>query len=98
MNTYRLSELAEQDLEDIWVYITGQNPLASDKQIAQILNRLPMLAQFPDMGKKQDTLLQGLRSFPVKPYIVFYVKVEDGIEILRILHQSRDYESQFGNE
>ncbi len=98
MNTYRLSELAEQDLEDIWVYITGQNPLASDKQIVQILDRLPMLAQFPDMGKSQDALLQGLRSFPVKPYIVFYVKVEDGIEILRILHQSRDYESQFGNE
>jgi toxin ParE1/3/4 len=98
MNTYRLSELAEQDLEDIWVYITEQNPLASDKQIAQILNRLPMLAQFPNMGKKQDVLLQGLRSFPVKPYIVFYVKVEDGIEILRILHQSRDFESQFGNE
>lgn len=40
MNTYRLSELAELDLEDIWVYITGQNPLASDKQIAQILNHL----------------------------------------------------------
>ncbi|BAZ15757.1 plasmid stabilization system protein [Calothrix sp. NIES-4071] len=49
-----------------------------------------MLAQFPDMGKKQDALLQGLRSFPVKPYIVFYVQIEDGIEILRILHQSRD--------
>lgn len=98
MNTYRLSELAEQDLEDIWVYITGQNPVASDKQIGPILDRLPMLAQFPNMGKKQDTLLQGLTSFPVKPYIVFYVKIEDGIEILRILHQSRDLESQFGNE
>jgi toxin ParE1/3/4 len=98
MNSYRLSELAEQDLEDIWVYITGQNSVASDKQIAQILDRLPMLAQFPDMGKKQDGLLQGLKSFPVKPYIVFYVKIEDGIEILRILHQSRDFESQFGDE
>ncbi len=60
MNRYRLSTLAEQDLEEIWVYITGQNPLASDKQIAQILARLPMLAQFPDMGKKQDDLLKGL--------------------------------------
>jgi toxin ParE1/3/4 len=57
-----------------------------------------MLAQFPDMGKKQDYLLQGLRSFPVKPYIVFYVKIVNGIEILRILHQSRDFESQFESE
>lgn len=98
MNRYKLSQLAEQDLEDIWVYITGQNPLASDKQIAQILDRLPMLAQFPDMGKKQDGLLKELRSFPIKPYIVFYVKIVDGIEILRILHQSRDFESQFESE
>ncbi|OKH55655.1 plasmid stabilization protein [Calothrix sp. HK-06] len=81
------------DLEDTWVYITGQNPLASDRQIAQILDRLPMLAQFPDMGKSQDALLQGLRSFSVKPYIAFYVKIEDAIEILQILHQSRNFES-----
>lgn len=51
MNNYKLSHKAEQDLEDIWVYIAQQNQIAADKQIAQILNRLPMLAQFPDMGK-----------------------------------------------
>ncbi len=57
MNSYKLSCKAEQDLEDIWVYIAQQNQLAADKQIAQILNRLPMLAQFPDMGKTRDNLL-----------------------------------------
>lgn len=62
MNSYNLSRKAEQDLEDIWVYIAQQNQLAADKQIAQILNRLPMLAQFPDMGKTRDNLLQGMRS------------------------------------
>ncbi|BAZ69611.1 MAG: type II toxin-antitoxin system RelE/ParE family toxin [Pelatocladus maniniholoensis HA4357-MV3] len=95
MNRYRLSQQAEQDLEDIWIYLAQQNQLAADKQIAQILDRFPMLAQFPDMGIKRDDLLEGLRNFPVKPYIVFYTKISDSIEIVRILHKSRNIESQF---
>lgn len=95
MNRYRLSRQAEQDLEDIWTYIAQQNQLAADKQIAQILNRFPMLAQFPDMGKKRDDLMKELRSFPVKPYVIYYTKITDAIEIFRILHQSRDVESEF---
>jgi toxin ParE1/3/4 len=93
MNRYKISQLAEQDLEDIWVYIASNNQITADKQIAQILNRLPMLAQFPDMGKVRDDLGNQLRSFPIKPYIVFYIRLDDGIEIVRILHQSRDINS-----
>ncbi|MFB2768065.1 type II toxin-antitoxin system RelE/ParE family toxin [Pelatocladus sp. BLCC-F211] len=95
MNRYRLSQQAEQDLEDIWTYLSQQDQLVADQQIAQILNRFPMLAQFPDMGRKRDDLLKELRSFPVQPYVVFYTKISDGIEIVRVLHQSRDVESQF---
>ncbi|MEA5624700.1 type II toxin-antitoxin system RelE/ParE family toxin [Nostoc sp. UHCC 0251] len=79
MNHYRLSQQAEQDLEDIWTYLAQQNQIAADKQIAQILNRFPMLAQFPDMGKKRDDLMKELKSFPVKPYVVFYTKITDGV-------------------
>ncbi|MBD2364182.1 type II toxin-antitoxin system RelE/ParE family toxin [Anabaena minutissima FACHB-250] len=95
MNHYRLSQQAEQDLEDIWTYLAQQNQIAADKQIAQILNRFPMLAQFPDMGKKRDDLMKELKSFPVKPYVVFYTKITDGVEIFRVLHQSRDIEGEF---
>jgi toxin ParE1/3/4 len=95
MNRYRLSSQAEQDLEDIWTYLAEQDQIAADKQISQILNRFPMLAQFPDMGKKRNDLMKELRSFPVKPYLVFYTKITDGIEIFRLLHQSRDVKSEF---
>ncbi|GAB4159135.1 MAG: type II toxin-antitoxin system RelE/ParE family toxin [Cyanobacteria bacterium J069] len=93
MNRYRLSRQAEQDLEDIWVYIAERNPVAADLLLAKIFDRLPMLAQFPEMGRARDELLPSLRSFPVKPYIVFYRSTEKGLEIVRILHQSRDIES-----
>lgn len=94
MNRYRLSRQAERDLEDIWVYLTQQDELLADKQIAQILDRFPMLSQFPNMGKQRDDLMAGLRSFPVKPYIIFYNKITDGIEVVRVLHQARDIDSQ----
>jgi toxin ParE1/3/4 len=71
VNRFRLSRQAEQDLEDIWVYLAQQDELLADKQIAQILDRFPMLSQFPDMGRQRDDLLSSLRSFPIKPYIIF---------------------------
>ena len=95
MNRYKISQLAEQDLENIWVYLAQNNQIAADKQIANILNRLPMLAQFPDIGQVRDDLVEKLRSFPVKPYIVFYIQLDDGIEIVRILHHSRDIDRLF---
>lgn len=95
MIRFRLSRQAEQDLEDIWFYLVKQDELLADKQIAKILDRFPMLSQFPDMGRQRDDLLTGLRSFSIKPYIIFYAKIADGIEIVRVLHQSRDIETQF---
>ena len=95
MNRYKISQLAEQDLEDIWVYLAQNNQIAADQQIAKILNRLPILAQFPDIGKMREDLRDQLRSFPVKPYIVFYIKLDDGIEVVRILHHSRDIDHLF---
>jgi toxin ParE1/3/4 len=97
MNRYKISQLAEQDLEDIWVYLAQNNQIAADKQIANILNRLPMLAQFPDMGQIRDDLGEKLRSFPIKPYVVFYTNFDDEIEVVRILHQSRDIDRLFSD-
>lgn len=95
MNSYRLSKEAEQDLENLWVYLGERDDIAADRQVAKLLDRFPMLAQFPNMGISRDRLLEGLRSFPVKPYVVFYVLIPGGVEILRIIHQARDFEDQF---
>lgn len=98
MNRFRISNLAEKDLEDIWVYLAQQNEILADKKIAQILDKFPMLAQFPEMGRKQDELQTGLRSFPIKPYIIFYTQLPEFVEIVRIFHQSRDIQNQFSDD
>ncbi len=51
----------------------------------------------PKMGREQDTLLVNLRSFTFKNYLIFNQSFEGGVEILRVLHGSRDIESIFEN-
>jgi toxin ParE1/3/4 len=97
MNHFRISNLAEKDLEDIWVYLAKRNEILADQKIAQILDKFPMLSQFPNMGQKRDELQTGLRSFPIKPYIIFYIQTSEGLEIVRIFHQSRDIQNQFSD-
>lgn len=98
MNRFRISTQAEKDLEDIWVYLAQQDEILADRKIAQILDRFPMLAQFPNMGRRRDELQTGLRSFPIKPYIIFYTHIPEGLEIVRIFHQSRDIQSQLSDD
>ena len=44
-----------------------------------------MLAQNPFAGRARDELTANLRSFPVASYIIFYVPVADGIEVVRVM-------------
>ena len=53
------------------------------------------LAQMPGMGRKRDDLGKGLRSFPVTKYLNFYRQAKDDIEIVRVLHGSRNIEKFF---
>ncbi|GAB4180364.1 MAG: type II toxin-antitoxin system RelE/ParE family toxin [Coleofasciculaceae cyanobacterium] len=95
MSSFKLSTQAEQDLEDIWTYIAQDSEQAADALIDEIIQRFPKLVAFPDMGRKRDDLLEGLRSLPVKSYVLFYRRTQEGIEIFRILHGRRDIEGEF---
>jgi len=81
---------AETDLDEIWWYIAQNNPKNADNFLDFILEQCLFLAQSPYSGKKRDELLQDLRSFPVCNYLIFYFPLENGIEIVRVMHGSRD--------
>ena len=81
---------AEIDLDEIWWYIPQNNPENADNFLDFILEQCLFLAQSPYSGKKRDELLQDLRSFPVRSYLIFYFPLENGIEIVRVMHGSRD--------
>jgi len=86
---------AQADLDDIWWYIAQDNPDNADRFLGEIEQRFRALSQFPRMGANRDELMPLLRSFAVGNYVVFYLPVEDGIEIVRVLQGMRDIEAHF---
>ena len=52
-----------------------------------------MLVQDPLAGRERPELMPALRSFPVGNYVIFYVPVSDGIEVLRVMSGWRDVDA-----
>ncbi len=47
------------------------------------------------MGRDRSQLAAGLRSFPVGNYIIFYMPLPNGIEIIRVLNGAGDIDALF---
>jgi toxin ParE1/3/4 len=97
MPVVRVAAAAEEDLRGIWSYVAQQDPQAADKLVKAITRKFAVLRDFPLAGREQSRLLVNLRSFGVKGYIIFYQPFEGGVDILRVLHGSRDVERIFEN-
>jgi toxin ParE1/3/4 len=95
MQGVRLTDLARQDLNDIWDYVSQYNEYSANNLIIEITKKFVTLRDYPNIGKQQNNLLINLRSFPVKDYLIFYQSLDEGIEIIRVLHTTRDIEKAF---
>lgn len=91
----RSPESAE-DLVEIWQYIADYNEVAADKFLNEISTASKMLARNPKAGRERPEIGPKMRSFTVGRHIVFYRPIEGGVEIVRVLHCSRDIDSIFG--
>ena len=86
---------AESDLDEIWLYIAQDNPHNADRFLDRIQERCSVLVDFPQMGTSRDDLKAGLRCQPFGNYLIFYFPLEDGIDIVRVLHGARDVDALF---
>lgn len=67
--SYRLSGLAEQDLEEIWSYVAEDaSPATADRLIDAIVDRFELLGEQPRMGRLRPEFHVGVRSFAVERY------------------------------
>jgi toxin ParE1/3/4 len=95
MHTVRIANSAISDLHDIWSYVAQSDVEAASRLVKEIIRRFGFLRDNPFMGQQQAHLLVNLRSLHVKGYLIFYEPFEDRVEILRVLHGSRDVEAIF---
>jgi toxin ParE1/3/4 len=88
--SYRLSSLAELDLEEIWSYVAEDaSTNTADRLIDAVIERLELLAEQPGMGRLRPEFGAGVRSFVVENHVIYY-RHDDDVLIARILHGRRD--------
>jgi len=84
------SEFVTDDLDKAWLYLSEAVPEAADRWIDEINEVCELIAANPYVGSARNEIKVDLRLFPHKNYNIFYFPAENGVEIYRILHSSRD--------
>ena len=84
---------AEADILDIWDYIAEDSLDQADRWVDGLDEKLRLWAGQPLMGRERVELMPGLRSFPFGRYVVFYTALPDGIDVVRVMHSSRELDS-----
>jgi toxin ParE1/3/4 len=88
--------LAAADILDIWDHIAEDSIEQADRWVDKLDEKFELIATQPLMGRAREELAAGLRGFPFGRYVIFYTSLEDGIDVVRVLHSARDIDSAFG--
>ena len=95
--SYRFTEKAEQDLEEILRYISVDlvNPTAAQNLGRKIFEKIDVVRVFPDSGAPIDNEFladKAVRKLSVDNYVIYYKAHYDEkvISILRIVYAKRN--------
>lgn len=87
---YRLSPLAEADLEDIWLYTYKHWSLTqADQYHRELIVAIELLVKGIKTGRKAD-IRDGYWKYSVRQHLIFYRQTDVGLDVIRILHQRMD--------
>ena len=95
---------ARFDVIDIAFYIAEDSLEASDRFAEAVDVAYELLAEMPGMGTSRDysnPKLKGMRMSPVPGFVkhlIFYRATATELEVFRVLHGARDFESLFRPE
>lgn len=92
------SQQAREDLLSIWLYVAEDNPNAADRLLDVIGKKCDLLGENPKLGQARPDIAPKMRYFPVKNYVILYQEQPSGVEIVRVLHGSRDLEAIFHSD
>ncbi len=92
MKRYIVAPEAEQDLDDIKAYITDEaGARVARSVLKQIKDAVDFLSRTPGAGHQREDLTSApLKFWSVYSYLIIYKAAPRPIEIVRIVHGSRD--------
>ncbi|MFU0887733.1 type II toxin-antitoxin system RelE/ParE family toxin [Kluyvera sichuanensis] len=85
---YKLSNSAVEDFESIYEFTWYKfGAHQADKYTRELDTLFSLLAKNPAMGHDCSALKEGIRQHNHRQHAIYYQLKEDGIFIIRILHQ-----------
>lgn len=91
MAEYRLSGKADEDLTGIYIFsYRNFGEIRADAYLLALEERFSTLAQRPYLGRRIDMFREGYFRYEHESHSIFYKQTEDGILVMRVLHQSMD--------
>lgn len=96
MANYKLTRKAVEDLTGIWEYTLEKwSELQADRYYKLLLDSCQDIGMNPELGKYYDQITKNLLGLKVGRHIIFYRKrIDDSVEITRILHEQMDLKSR----
>ncbi len=85
------TEEAQRWIEDIFEYISGDNPQAAARTVQGIHERAQVLATFPEIGHRYLASPRNVRILLYGHFrIAYLIKADGNIDILGVFHGSLD--------
>ena len=89
---YRLSPLAEADLEEIWLYTLKHWSLEqADSYLNSLVAAFEGLAAGTKQGRPAD-VLPDFQKYLCGSHVVYFLNNADHLDVIRVLHQRQDAE------
>jgi toxin ParE1/3/4 len=89
---FRLTPLAETDIEEIALHIAIDSPSAALRWWEDMLEKCRRVGEMPQMGIARPDVRPDLRTFVFSNYLIVYRKIEGGAEIIRVIHGARQWQ------
>jgi toxin ParE1/3/4 len=87
----RLTQAAEQQLEDIWFYTLSEwGETQAGQYVSKIEQGIMQLLDNPYIGKARPEIKKDLRSLQIQKHLIFYRVGNETIDIIGILHSRMD--------
>ena len=101
---YRILDDADADLKEFAVYLGRQQEDLDVRFLDAAASTFELLLESPTLGNRVESRLprmRGVRRWHVdgfREHVIFYRVLDDGIEILRVVHSASDWARRFGVE
>jgi len=93
VNRYEILQQARDDLREIALHIGQDSPETAEEFVGELLTKIAWVAENPKLYRERFEWDPNLRIATHGKYHIIYYIAEEIIEIVRVVHASRNLEA-----